>query len=289
MHGTTVESAMDATLDTSRWGKHVSPRICLDEVRNAWIHIRDQGGWCHILHSGRQHSGETLFQPTPDFTLVWELLENLRGGYNVSAIYSTLWKQHWREAITQNLASLSHKFVGTYMGGLRDSAFYSTLAKTLCVETILQRTSCFRSSKRLKNSAGPMTNVPNTQLWMEQTLCWNYPSKIIRFPYGRCGSNCLCGRHLKCLIRHSGNLHCVETVFQLPSKFTKWELFGHLCRAYAVSAIDTPLLKQRCGETTLQLTSHFTLLELLDKLAGLAVKVPNGQFCDTTLWWKTSH
>lgn len=66
-----------------------------------------------------------------------------------------------------------------------------------------------------------MTNVPYTQLWMGQTVCWNYPSKIIRFHYGRCGSNRLWGRHIKCLIRHSSNLRCGETVFQLTSEFTE--------------------------------------------------------------------
>ena len=195
---------------TTRWGKHVSPRICFHELRKAWIHIRDPGEWCHILHSVKQHCGETLFQITPDLTLVRTAWKSTRG---LQRKRHLLCETHWRGAITQNLVSLSHKFFGKYMDGLRNSAFWKTMQgqwrschilnsewKKHCAETIFQISSGITMVDVVQTAYG-------APLW-QSTLCWNNLSTNI---------------------------------------WIHRELFGSICGDYRVSVFDSTLWSNAVG------------------------------------------
>lgn len=52
------------------------------------------------------------------------------------------------------------------------------------------------------------------------------------------------------------------------------------------TAIYSTLSKRHFGETVLQLTSCFSLLEAFEKRLGTTTNVPYTQLCDITLWGK---
>ena len=97
---------------------------------------------CHILKFVKKHRGEAISRLPSSFSKL-EGFQKLCGACDGTAIYSALAKNALRKpSFNQHFVSLRSKCLKTYTGNDVESGMHSTL-REYCGQTVFQRTSCF--------------------------------------------------------------------------------------------------------------------------------------------------
>ena len=104
---------------------------------------------CHILKFVKKHRGEGIFQLPSRFTKL-EGFQKFWGACDGTAIYSALANGTLRKpSFNQHFVSLRSKCLKTYTENDVESGMHSTL-REYCGQTVFQLTSCFTRYKRNK-------------------------------------------------------------------------------------------------------------------------------------------
>lgn len=110
--------------------------------RLLWKRRRGLQSKRHILKFVQKHRGEAIFQLPPRFTKL-EGFQKLCKACDGTAIYSALANGTWRKpSFKQHFVSLRSKCLKTYTGNDVESGMHSTLREH-CGQTVFQLTSCF--------------------------------------------------------------------------------------------------------------------------------------------------